>query len=307
MGWMIAAVVGCLIGGCAVAAWYVGEMRRMTGFLRHRPAGSNARLTVSVPGRAPEELALAVNAQLDAIQNERIEQMQRAEEFRRDLSALAHDVRTPLMGARGHVQLALDGKCTGEDARHLAAALERLDDMRTLLDQLFAYARANDPDRRPEIETIAVHPLLAEILLGHYPEFEERGWEPAVRFENESLTVDADRAAMGRIIENLVSNTLRYGAAAPSIVQERSRMTFSNAVDTATADGLDLDRMFHRFYQADGARSGSGSGLGLAVAGSLAESMGMQLYATMDGITLSITLDLGPAVHDGTGSGASMT
>ena len=52
--------------------------------------------------------------------------------------------------------------------------------------------------------------------------------------------------------------------------------------------------MFHRFYQADGARSGSGSGLGLAVAGSLAESMGMQLYATMDGITLSITLDLGP-------------
>ena len=39
---------------------------------------------------------------------------------------------------------------------------------------------------------------------------------------------------------------------------------------------------------------------------SLAESMGMQLYATMDGITLSITLDLGPAVHDGTGSGASM-
>ena len=70
------------------------------------------------------------------------------------------------MGARGHIQLALDGTCTGEDARHLAAALERLDDMRTLLDQLFAYARANDPDRRPEIETIAVHPLLAEILLG---------------------------------------------------------------------------------------------------------------------------------------------
>lgn len=94
-------------------------------------------------------------------------------------------------------------------------------------------------------------------------------------------------------------------AAAPSIVQERSRITFSNAVDTATADGLDLDSMFHRFYRADGARSGNGSGLGLAVARSLSESMGMQLYATMDGIILSITLGLGPAVHDGTGPGAS--
>ena len=40
---------------------------------------------------------------------------------------------------------------------------------------------------------------------------------------------------------------------------------------------------------------------------SLAESMGMQLYATMDGMTLSITLDMGPAVHGGTGPGASMT
>ena len=40
---------------------------------------------------------------------------------------------------------------------------------------------------------------------------------------------------------------------------------------------------------------------------SLAESMGMRLYAAMDGMTLSITLDMGPAVHDGTGPGTSKT
>lgn len=317
MGWVIAAVAGFLIGGCAVAALYAGELRRMAGFLRDRPAGSNARLTVTVPGRAPEELAAAVNAQLDAIQDERIEGMQRTEEFRRDLSALAHDVRTPLMGARGHIQLALDGMRgnragAGEDARHLEAALGRLDDMRMLLDQLFAYARANDPDSRSELEPVAVHPLLAEILLGHYPEFEERGWEPTVRFEDESLTVDADRAALGRILENLTSNALRYGAAAPSVTQTGPRVTFSNEVDAATAKRLDVGRMFRRFYQADGARSGNGSGLGLAVARSLAESMGMTLSASLDGTTLSVTLAMGHGtVGDaartvgGTGRGAS--
>ncbi|GAA0829843.1 hypothetical protein [Bifidobacterium pullorum] len=40
---------------------------------------------------------------------------------------------------------------------------------------------------------------------------------------------------------------------------------------------------------------------------SLAESMGMRLYAAMDGMTLSITLDMGPTVHDGTGPGTSKT
>lgn len=305
MAWVIAALVGCIVGGCAVAALAAGEMRRMADFLRRRPAGSNARLTVAAPGDAPARLAGAINDQLDAIQNERVEAMRRTAEFQRDLSALAHDVRTPLMGAQGHIQLALDGVRSGsvavgtpqgdmaEISRHLESALTRLGDMRMLLDQLFAYARANDPDRQPVVEPVAVHPLLAQILLGHYPEFEERGWEPTVRFADESLSVDADRAALGSIVENLVTNALRYGAGAPDITQRGMAVTFTNPIDGDTARRLDVAHMFRRFYQADDARSGNGSGLGLSVAQSLAAAMGMGLRAEIgEGPTLSVTLDL---------------
>ncbi|NEG88569.1 sensor histidine kinase [Bifidobacterium aerophilum] len=293
-------IVGLLVGliaGIAIgAAVYGREMRRMAGFLRDRPAGSNARLGVELPGGASRELARAINAQLDEIQAERIAAMSKTQEFQRDLSSLAHDVRTPLMGAQGHIQLAMGDAGVSEDAatdgaagmrssgddgreRHLKAALQRLDDMRGLLDQLFAYARANDPDRTFDLESVAVQPLVAEVLVGHYPEFEERGWEPTVAFDDERFVLEADRTALRRIVDNLVTNALRHGSGAPTVAQHGDAVTFSNPISDEAAADIDPDRLFDRFYQADDSRGKRGSGLGLAVAQSLARSMRLNLAA----------------------------
>lgn len=286
MGYVLVLVVGIACGALGVAAVVAHEHRRAARFLTRRPADGNARLDVRVSGMAWGELAASINAALDEIQSERIQSIGDRQEFQRGMSALAHDVRTPLMGAQGHIQLALDGvdesPCGKEPSRHLTAALNRLNDMRDLLDQLFSYARANDPDRALEIESVAVHPLVAGVLVGHYPEFEERGWEPSVDFEDEAFSVEADRAALVRIVDNLVINMLRHGEGAPTIVQRGGVVSFSNAVDGPAVASLDPDRLFARFYQADDARSSGGSGLGLSVAQSLAQSMGMSLTARLE-------------------------
>jgi len=130
--------------------------------------------------------------------------------------------------------------------------------------------------------------VLATVLAGQFPAFEERGWEPRVRFADESFTVEADEAALGRMAENLVSNALRYGAAAPSITQEGRTLVFSNAV--ADPGALDVSRLFERFYRADAARVQSGAGLGLAVVKSLAAAQGIEATAALQGDVLSLTL-----------------
>ena len=322
MGYVLALIAGIACGALAVAMMVTREHRRAARFLEHRPTGSNARLDVRVPGLSWRELVRSINSTLDAIQAEHIRSLGERQEFQRGMSALAHDVRTPLMGAQGHIQLALDdlagGSCAassredaiqsnpaerGEDkavtvhrhdgdlvksgdmpqtGRHLTAALNRLSDMRDLLDQLFSYARANDPDRELDIEPVAVHPLVAGVLVGHYPEFEERGWAPVVEFEDETFTVEADKAALVRIVDNLVINMLRHGAGSPTIAQRGCAVTFANALDRGIAASLDPDRLFARFYQADDARSSGGSGLGLSVAQTLAQSMGMSLAARLE-------------------------
>lgn len=285
----------CGVAGVALAALvYERQLRRLARSLRERDAHSNTRLTVEAPGRGFAELAAAVNGQLDAAQKERVEALRRQREFQRDLASLSHDVRTPLMGAKGYVRLAQDARerPDGEEtvARHLAAAEARLDDMGALLDQLFAYAQASDPDLALDLRPVRVLPLLADVLVGHYPAFDERGWEPQVDFEDEALATDADAEALARILENLVGNALRHGASTLAVRQRGRVVTFANEV--ADPSALDMTRLFERFYRADASRSASGAGLGLAVSASLAEAMGMRLSARLEGRMLCIDLEI---------------
>ena len=274
--------IACLAVGAGIAAlFFRRELRRMAGFLRGREARSNARMTVEAPGRAFAELAEAVNAQLDAAQQERLDGQRRQQEFQRDLASLSHDIRTPLMGAKGYLRLAQDeGDEAGRD-RRLAAAEARLDDMGALLDQLFAYAQANDPDLALDLVPVAVLPALADVLVGQFPAFERRGWEPRV---------DADAEALARIFENLVANALRHGSGPLAVGQRGACVTFANEVPDPAA--LDPERLFERFYRADDARSAAGSGLGLAVSASLAAAMGMRLSARLEGNVLVVELGL---------------
>ncbi|WP_304426897.1 sensor histidine kinase KdpD [uncultured Adlercreutzia sp.] len=291
-----------------VLALYGRELRRMARWLRDRDRSSNGRLATEMPGPGFAELARAVNDSLDETAAEERQAAADQRQFQRDLASLSHDIRTPLMGAKGYVSLAADEPDAARRAHYLASAEMRLADMEGLLDALFQYARANDPERELDLQLVAVLPLLARTLAGQFPAFEERGWEPQVAFEDEALTVEADPEALARIFENLVGNVLAHGAAAPTITQHGRTLIFANAV--ADPDAIDPTRLFERFYRADAARasqgaphhgpvrassgpqgtpradaargsSRAGTGLGLAVAKSLAEAMAIQISATL--------------------------
>lgn len=283
--------IGLGMGALLVAACYAGDLRRLTAFLRNRNPQGNARASA---GTAPGVTALAeaINGELDRSAQAHIEALRHRREFQRDLAALSHDIRTPLTGAKGYLQLAV-----GEDdplarTRHLEAAARRIDATCELLDQLFAYTKSADPDLALDIEPLALKPIVEEALLGHYPAFEERGWEPSAAFEDDAAAVMADREALARILDNLVVNALRHGAAAPAVdarrVGERIVLRVSNEVANPAA--IDVDRLFERFYQADASRGRAGSGLGLAVAANLAHAMGMEIGAELEGSVLSVVL-----------------
>lgn len=279
---------GLALCAFAVLALYGRELRRMAAWLRTRDKHSNGRLTTEMPGPGFTAMARAVNESLDAAAAEQRQAVQAQQQFQRDLASLSHDIRTPLMGAKGYVSLATDETDPAQRAHYLSAAEARLADMEGLLNQLFAYARANDPEHALDLQTVVVLPLLADVLAGQYPAFEQRGWEPQVAFQNEALTVEADPEALARIFENLVSNALRHGAGAPSIIQQGRTLTFANPVESPGA--LDPARLFDRFYQADPTRTQGGAGLGLAVVASLAKAQGMEVTASLEGKALGITL-----------------
>ena len=289
-------LVGLGLGAFFVCVFYATELGRQARFLARRERLSNARLTCG--SRLPGMVAMvdAVNSEIDAADAERVAALRAADEFSRGLSALSHDVRTPLTGARGYLQLAREESDPARKDEQLAAADARLAAMSGLLDELFSYARAADPDTPLELGPVALRPVLEQVLLGHYPEFEARGWEPELSCGD--VVVTADREALARIVENLVVNALRHGSGPlavrvhPDGEKDGTVVEFSNPV--ADPSAIDVDRLFERFYQADASRSTAGSGLGLSVAAKLAEAQGMTLTARLSGPNLVCQLGTVP-------------
>lgn len=275
--WAVAALIAlaCAAAAAAVlcarrAARYAGELDRMAAVVRACGPDSNARVTVSF--RTPHTLALAasLNAVLDAERAAHSEAFRARRAFQSDFAALSHDIRTPLAGAQGYLELygmagrdrdgattggtTADGMVVGDrtteaggaagaaaacdaaasgaaaalgaaaDDRakrdgYLTSARERLATVRALVDDLFDYARAADPDLKLDLCPVALHPVVLDALVAQYPAFAERGWEPRVAFEDEGAVVVADRAALGRVMANLVANALHHGSGAPTVEQ----------------------------------------------------------------------------------------
>ncbi|HIS40551.1 MAG TPA: HAMP domain-containing histidine kinase [Candidatus Aphodovivens avistercoris] len=310
LGWIVAAALAAALV-CAVAL-YERELRGMAHFLRREDRTANERATVSFSTPGISSVAAAANGEMDALRDERAALGARQEAFQRDLAALSHDIRTPLAGAQGYLQLHERSADPAERARCLREASSRLSAMRELTDRLFDYAKAADADSPLSCEPVEVLPALAEVLAGAYPQFAERGWEPVLDVPDEGAAVLADPEALSRIFSNLLANALRHGADAPRIAvgaagAETSPQQAASSAGEASLPGfvavsfanrvadpasLDADKLFERFYRADGARTGEGSGLGLAIVARLAERMGGRAAARLEGDVLAIEVRL---------------
>lgn len=293
-----AAVLLALVAALAAALIRLArrdrELARIAAELEAREPEGNARIALEVRSPGLVALARAVNAELDRERDRRVRDLADRGAFQQDLASLSHDIRTPLAGAQGYLQLA---RRTGDEAaraRYTEQAIRRLGSMRELVDGLFDYAKAADPGFAPELVPVALMPAVSDVLVSFYPQFTARGWEPRIDCADEDARVLADAPSLARALANLVNNALRYGSGAPGISVcgrgSEIRVTMSNPVERP--GDIDAARLFDRFYKSDAARTGEGSGLGLAIVARLVEAMGGTVSARVEGDELAIELAL---------------
>ncbi len=291
---LVAVVASLLAIGLACAfAHQRTALRKMAHELRSRPAGSGMRVTVGSRSRGILDLARAINETLDNEEALRERDAKARLQFNDDLASLSHDIRTPLAGAQGYLDLYNEESDPERRKRCLACARERLVVIRGLVDDLFEYAKVLSPGDVPRLVRVNLFTAVTKAFLEQFPAFSARGWEPRVDFADEDLLVAAPAGYLERICANLTTNVLRHGSSAPTVVQRGTVLSYRNRV--ANPHRIDPNRLFDRFYCADGARSGGGSGLGLAIVAQLCRTMGVSVTAHIDGIDLVIELDFANA------------
>ncbi len=238
---------------------------------------------------------LALGRQLNDLQLKWFQsqmQYEKAEKkLKQNITCLAHDIRTPLTGAAGYVQLARE--CTDPERRerYLQTADDRLKELGDMLEELFLYTKLTGGEYELNLSEIQVLPLLSGCLVGFYRQFEEKGIAPEVEFESESLRVWADEECLRRIFHNLIQNALLHGRGGIVIRQKDRSLIFENLVSETSKP--DPEQIFDRFYKADSARQKGSSGLGMFIVKELAVKMGGSVEAELEGEKLRIIFEIG--------------
>lgn len=180
------------------------------------------------------------------------------------LSGVSHDLRTPLTRLRLGVSLLPED----EDSRALLADVA---DMERLVDEFLSFARG---DAMEEPEAVDVVALVQRVV----DNGQRMGQAVSLRNCDGSGEARLRPAAVGRALENLVGNAVRYGkrAEVSLVVTDRSvRITVED-----DGPGIPKDRRDEAlvpFTRLDGARDpnrGGGVGLGLSIAADIARSHG---------------------------------
>ena len=196
--------------------------------------------------------------------------LKREDAVRREtVTAVAHELRTPLVGIRGRIEAGQDGLIT--DFPKALEAMHR-DVLRLvrLIEDLEQLTQAEKPGL-----LIARAPVdLAEIAAARAAAMEPHFAQAGITLECDlapPVGVNGDPERLGQVIDNLLSNALRYTDAGGSVclrVRSENRQAALEVEDTGIGISEDdLGRIFDRFWRGDKSRSRAtgGAGIGLTL------------------------------------------
>lgn len=236
---------------------------------------------------------------------EQIEMRIRYEQDLRDLiSNISHDIKTPLTAIKGYAEGMLDGVADTpqKQEKYLRTIYSKASDMTTLVDELSFYTKIDTNTIPYHFEKVLVNDYFMDCLEENQAELELSG----IRMEffgnvKENVMVLADREQLRRVMNNLISNAVKYhGEKESSFVRVNLKEEEKTVLVEVTDNGQGiaesaLPHIFERFYRADASRNSKqgGSGLGLAIVKKIVEDHGGDIRAESvegEGTTISFTL-----------------
>jgi signal transduction histidine kinase len=196
------------------------------------------------------------------------------------VTAIAHDLRTPLFTLRGSLEALERGV---GDARYLERAQAKAAHLDRLVSDLFTFSRLEYARGAIAVEEVDVAALARRAAEDAEPMAAARGCALHVDGAESGLCVRGDADALLRVLTNLLDNAIRHGhrRVVLGAYRENGAVRLEIADDGPGFAAEDLDHVFEPLFRSDRARQGrtGGTGLGLAIARRLARAHGGDVAA----------------------------
>ena len=259
------------------------------------PDGGMVATYADISGRVEQDLALkranesleqrvkTRTVELTRVNEELAQAQMLAEEANlgktRFLAAAGHDILQPLNAARLYCSSLIEkaGKgAAGKAATNIESSLESVE---TILGAVLDISRLDAGAMKPDDSAFRLDGLLSQIGNDFQPLAAEKKLELTIM--PSSLSVMTDRNLLRRLIQNLVSNAIKYTRHGRILVgvRRRGELAEIQVIDTGIGIAGDkLNTVFREFTRLDeGAREAEGLGLGLSIVDRIARVLRLEI------------------------------
>lgn len=264
----------------AAGGWLLGHaaLRPVKRIARTAESVTTRRLNERIPVAGADEeferLIVLINGMLERLERG----FQQATRFSADA---AHELKTPLAILQAQLERYLQHAADGSaEQRDYAAQLDEVQRLKAILRKLLLLSQA-DAGLLP---LSADRVKLGSLLRGAAEDVQMLAPDRKIRIEAPAeVTVTGDTDLLNQIIDNLVSNAVKFGDKDGTVafgLGIRERQAVITVANTGTPiPAADQARLFDRFFRGDPARSREieGSGLGLNLAREIARAHGGDL------------------------------
>ena len=219
--------------------------------------------------------------------SEKVEYDKRSKEL---ISNISHDLKTPITAIKGYVEGIMDGVADTPEKmdRYIQTIYNKANDMDNLINELTLYSKI-DSNRIPyNFSTLSVNDYFDDCATDLKIDIESRGVQfDYLNYVNGDVKVIADAEQLKRVINNIVSNALKYMNKSQKQIHLRVKDVgdFVQVEIEDNGKGIgakELPYIFERFYRTDASRNSAtgGSGIGLSIVKKIIEEHGGKIWAT---------------------------
>ncbi|WP_300714790.1 sensor histidine kinase [uncultured Acetatifactor sp.] len=255
------------------------KLRTISGKLKETiDMDSGESVMVFTDNKELMELAAQINRLLENHKKVKADYRRSEIASKKMLSNISHDIKTPMTVILGYLEIMRINKTDTEEM--LKKTEQKAIEVMELINQFFTLAKLEAADMDIELSRIDVSEICRETVLDFFDILQKNDFQVEIDVPERPVYVQGERQALQRILSNLISNVIRYGADGKYLglsLREDEKTAFIDVTDKGKGiDKAFADSVFDRLFTMEDSRNRSiqGNGLGLTIAKNLALQLG---------------------------------
>ena len=239
---------------------------------------SDEQITVFTENKDLMELAAQINALLEKYLKIKADYRRSEITSKKMLSNISHDIKTPMTVILGYLEIMqLSETPSGEMLKKVE---RKAQSVMELINQFFTLSKIESGDMDIELSRVDICEICRESVLDFYELLSNKKLYVKVDMPETPIYIQGNKEALQRILFNLISNVIRYGADGKYLgisLQDDDRNVYVDVTDKGKGiDRAFADSIFDRLFTMEDSRNRNiqGNGLGLTIAQNLAQRLG---------------------------------